>query len=468
MANYDPPFIGKTEDPASSGFLYNQRKYYKNTTKKIFDDINPNYIDLWYETPLYGKVDTNGNFVFPNDNKIVYPLMTDSSGKPNIVGFDFALKALEEYIVFLRRGFVGGKTGLNGLLNNFKVVSGYNNPFEAYRQYLGNVLSTYGFYLVKSGKNSEITNFNEYVCQLIRVLEVVGEKLTFFHYYTSHKTNLSSTGLSFRFIEEDQDDDYLKNKFYKHQEFAKYVNTAANFGFRINKNSPWEIIIDINSKPMLQNRKIKRKRRDLILQNKSTITTVPGYLQEKLIKTPAEFFNAYYENVMSQSYEYFRRLLLFSYAQYVEKMQYAVSYGKPYIVYDSMTDIISDKEFGRTAQKQITLEPFDRGKYDSIYFIKKYERILNIEFKNMLNKNKYNIFKNEFDRAVDKTRSSSAAYTLLDSFYSNLSKIYDPHTKKLIWQSPKNNLTGKTHRGKVQTKDQPTISKIVTEFMPDI
>jgi hypothetical protein len=57
---------------------------------------------------------------------------------------------------------------------------------------------------------------------------------------------------------------------------------------------------------------------------------------------------------------------------------------------------------------------------------------------------------------------------MLDDFYQNLSKIYDQHTKELMWLSPKNHLTSQMHNGKIQTKDQPTVGKIVTEFMPDI
>jgi hypothetical protein len=468
MPKYSPPFIAKTDDPISSAFLYNQRRYYKNKTKEIFDDINPNYIDFWYETPLYGKINPEGKFVFPDNRKISYPMRTDSSGNPSIIAFDFALQALEEYMFFLRRGFVGGRTGLNLLLNNFKVVSGYKDPFELYREYLSEVLNTFNHYIVRSGKASKITSFDKFVCELIKTIEAVGENLTFFHFYTSNKTNLSSTGLSFRFLEADQDDDYLKNKFFQHPEFAKYVNTSANFGFRINKNSPWEIVIDVNSKPMLQNRRIKRKRRELIIQKKSQISVVPGYLQQKLIRNPTDFFNQYYLDLMKRSYDYFKSLLIFSYNQYVERMHYAVSYGKPYIVTDIMTDIISDKRFGRTESKQMTLQPYNSSEYNSLYFIKKYERVLNIEFKNKLNKTQYLSFKNNFDRAVDKSQNHRRAYSMLDDFYQNLSKIYDQHTKELMWLSPKNHLTSQMHNGKIQTKDQPTVGKIVTEFMPDI
>lgn len=463
MPKYYPPFLAKSDMPLPSKSLYNQRKYYKEETSEIFSEIKNNYIDLWYETPLYGKVNPQGRHVFPNKRKIIYPATTDPTGAPSIQGFDFAMKALEEYIFFLKRATISGKTGLNGLLNNYKLVSGYTDPFEEYRKYIDNNIRIFNQYIIKTGIYSKITNFDKYVCELLKAIEEVDEKLSFFHFFTHNKTNLSSTGLSFRFLNADQDDDYLKNKFFQHREFAKYVNTAANYGFRLNKNSPWEIIVDVNSKPMLMNRTIKKPRRKPVI--------APGYLQEKLIRNAEEFFVYYYNDVMNSSYQYFKRLMIFCYNQYVDNIKYTVDYGTPYISSENIFNIISDEEFGRTKQQQIFLEPFDSSSssgFGEIYFIKKYEKLLRIEFKNNLNKSHYHTFKNKFDKAVDVNVNNGEAYSLLDDYYYNLTKIYDPHTRELMWNSPKKSLTPEMKFGKIQTKDRPTVGKIVTEFLPDI
>jgi hypothetical protein len=55
----------------------------------------------------------------------------------------------------------------------------------------------------------------------------------------------------------------------------------------------------------------------------------------------------------------------------------------------------------------------------------------------------------------------------IEDFYTP-TKIYDPKTKKLVWNSPKKQLTPAKSYVNLQTKDQPTVGKIVTEFMPDI
>ena len=63
MPVYRPPFLATTKTGLRSYFLYEYRKWYKEKTSEIFEASNPNYIDLWYDVPFYGKVDTFGKLV---------------------------------------------------------------------------------------------------------------------------------------------------------------------------------------------------------------------------------------------------------------------------------------------------------------------------------------------------------------------------------------------------------------------
>jgi len=467
MPKYYPPFAASSGETLQSKFLYDEREYYKLQTKELFEEAKENYIDLWYETPFYGKVNPNGEFVYPMKKFIRSPMQIDAAGNPNLIGFDFALKALNEYLFFLTRGFAAGRTGLNLLLNNFKVVSSYVDPMAQYIDHVSKNMNIFNDYVIRTGKYSKIVDFETFTCELLDALESVNESLTFFHHFTSNKTNLSSTGLSFRFLDADQDDDYIKNKYFQHPEFSKYVSSAANFGFRINKNSPWEIIVDVNSKPMMSNRKIKRKTRSNLSQRE---VVVAGYLQEKLVRSPSDFFDKYYKKVMSNSFLNFEQVLISSYKQYSQRILYTVDYGRPYISFDKYSNVISGRDYERKLldRRLKPLEVYSNKKYNRLFFLKKYERMLNIEFKNKFNKQQYVTFKNNFDRDINRSKSYGQALATLDKFYSNLTKIYDPQTKKLFWNSPKKPLTSELNNGMIQTKPQPTVSKVVTEFIPDI
>ena len=60
-------FNAITTDPVESRTLYESRQGYKARSSYIFNQINNNYIDLWYDVPYYGKVDRNGILKVPNN-----------------------------------------------------------------------------------------------------------------------------------------------------------------------------------------------------------------------------------------------------------------------------------------------------------------------------------------------------------------------------------------------------------------
>ena len=70
---------------------------------------------------------------------------------------------------------------------------------------------------------------------------------------------------------QDADNDIDKNKYFANPGFHKYISAAANFGFRVDKNAPWTLIADLNSKPMREGHTIIRRGQS---------NTVDGYLQQ--------------------------------------------------------------------------------------------------------------------------------------------------------------------------------------------
>lgn len=464
MPDYKPPFIAKSDIPLKSYFLYENRRWYREKTTEIYEDISPNYLDLWYDVPHYGKVNPAGQFVFPNPKKIIFPLGNPRNDK-NVSGFDFALEALNEMIFFFKRGSASGKTGLGSLLNNFEVVNSFVNQQQISKQEASDTMSAYNRLINVYGLNSKVLNFHQYICTFIDLAQKENFKFTFFHRYTSIKSNLNSTGLSFEFLQTDHDDDNLKNKFYQHPEFHKYVKTTANFGFRINKNAPWMIAVDVNSKPMLQERTIKRSWQRSTKQKR--IVKTAGFLQSKFITDPEIFFSKYYKNVMYESYNIFKEALISGYNDYQKNMSYAVDHGRPFIVSAKQNKLISDLRVVRPKSKQIDIKEYSTQEYNDIYFIDKFNQILKNEFIGQYNNKSYNNFKSNLNNSLKKEKDIDKSIDLIDRFYT-LNKIYDPTTKKPAWTQPKKQLTPVKSYASLQDKPQPTVGKVVTEFMPDI
>ena len=80
----------KGNNKLSSYAIFTQRKFYK---EEVFGDNLPTPIDLWYEKPFYGRVDTNNIPVYPIESK----LKAIDSATGNVFVLDFVADAFKDF-----------------------------------------------------------------------------------------------------------------------------------------------------------------------------------------------------------------------------------------------------------------------------------------------------------------------------------------------------------------------------------
>ena len=465
MPDYFPDFAAKTRQPIESHALYEHRRWYKEKTTEIYK-FNNNYIDLWYDVPYYGKTNRAGTLKVPKSEKLIF------SANSNLVTFKFVSQAFEEFVFFLQRGSTQGRTNLRKFLGDFKVKRSFHDSTLEYLNYSFAVMVAFNNFIVNEAKM--VLNLETYVCELLRFLKLNKAFFSFYSFFAGYRTPIGATGLAIEFSTEDHDDDRAKNRFFKNPEFYKYVQTAANFGFRINKNAPWMLIADLNSKPMKAGHKVKRS---------GKLLEVPGYLPNNFIPSIDYLFEEYYDRVILKSFVSLQTAIMFGYKEFQNKMQYLVGHGhvafKPY----SGHKIISDASVTKLPSRHFFIESYksphsqqptslfteladlERApQFTDTYYLKILEKILMYEF-SVDNDIKYRAFKRKFDQKNN--NSDLSVFTVLDfleSFY-NTTKIYNPTTKKPMWTNPKNKLTSQNQNVMIPNeKQKPTVGKIVTEF----
>lgn len=466
MPDYKPLFLDKNNSNLDGVSLpsYVLEEYYKQQTTEIFNQFNPNYIDLWYDVPLYGKIDTSNKLVHPKNSKMSYPLI--ESGRINYYGFDFMLKAIDEYVFFMRKAATGGKSSLGKLLNNFKVKKCFVDPLKQHFTESMKVMEVFNLRLVTNPpQNRKVIDFESYMCEFVEFLHFFKQDFLFFETFTSIENNHSGTGLAFQFTEEDNNNDFLKNKFYIDPEFYKYIQTSANFGFRINRNAPGMLLADLRSKPMMSGITIKRGYDPI--QKKLRKIKTDGYLRERFIPSLDVFFNEYYDRVIDTSYGLFVYQVKDGYNKYKNRVNYVVDHGKAYVDLGKYSRGISSIGVFREKEKLIKIKNFNEKKYNDNYFIMKFETILANRYKDKSTSHYYHNFKKSLKKMMLDKKDVIEILDKIEDFYTP-TKIYDPKTKKLVWNSPKKQLTPAKSYVNLQTKDQPTVGKIVTEFMPDL
>jgi hypothetical protein len=159
--------------------------------------------------------------------------------------------------------------------------------------------------------------------------------------------------------------------------------------------------------------------------------------------------------------------MIAGYNNYQRGMFYAFDHGSPLIASTKEFRLISDIRISRTKTKQMEIKPFVEQEYPSLYFVDKFNEVLSNEFSGQYDHNHYKQYKRNLEKSTKREKDLYKSIDLIDKFYT-LNKIYDPKTKKPAWTQLKKPLTSAKSYANLQSKPQPTVGKLVTEFMPDI
>ena len=451
MAEYGLDFEARRGLDSRS--LYIERQYYKNTTTDIFSSINNNYIDLWYDVPFYGKVNREGSLIVPKKEFFGY------GAKDNLVSFEFVLKAFEEFRFFLKRAIYQGHTSLQDLFGDFQVKSSFEDSVERYFGYSGNIVNIFNESLASSGK--VISNPKSYTLELLRFLKKNNFVFSFYSFFASQLTSVQATALTLELRQGDFSEDVEKNKYFRNQEFDKYSKAAAQFGFRINKNAPWMLIADLNSKPMQLGRTVRRRGEDI---------KIDGYLAQSLIPSIDYLFETQYDKAIDLSYFILKVTLFNAYSEFQNQKKHLITSGKTILNLDPSSKSITGAEIVRTPDITVDIEKYTFNEFleefADCYFLRVFEKILMMEYKTRSN-TKYKHFRKRFLKQSKDIAKTYDTLEMLEKFY-NPTAVYDPKSRKPLWtvSKGKRNFLTFANTGDMipSEKEKPTVNKIVTEF----
>jgi len=479
MVDYFPKFRAHGKAPLKAKKLFYDRLYYRYTTDEIFNFIdNDNYIDLWYDVPYYGKVNEQGVLYAPDKDKIVY------SAANNIASFPFVISAYEDMVFLLRRTAVQQGSMLRTLFKDFKVEKSFYDSVDEYIAYSYAAVDSFNEYILTQGLM--VVDYPTYVCEFIKYVKLNNAIFSYYSIFASSRTPINASGLALELADLNHDDDATKNAFFEHPEFSKYVNIAAKFGFRVNKNAPWMLIADLNSKPMQEGFEIKRYTQSVSfpgVPSKPPTTTryIDGYLAQSFIPNTSALFENNFMRVSTRALLLFKQTMLHGYVKFQRDVEYLIDYLNPGIVthptFRTITDsrIIPASRLTRYIKTYKSVKSKNPGtgtveksdlnlNFDLSFYFKHFEKILEHEF-DILKNRSYRRFKTRYNNKI-KRKEWGDALRLIEKFY-NSTRIFNPNTGKPAWSSPisKKNLTSKIHNNMIPNeRKKPTVTRTVTEF----
>ena len=231
---------------------YNERVKYR--LGNYFEGL-PKPIDTFYDKVFYGKVDRFQNVIIPRRDTTLIKQTSDSS---NVFAFNFVSDAFFK----LKRNLkiAGDSGGIYTTETNFYQIEstgGWKNWEPIYSRQVKKVFVAYNAYLQTLSKDefNKIRNVKEYADSLLNYLKTGDYKrpITLTELALARVTPYTMTGISLEISNDSYSDDSNKYiNYFLDINFPYYVRAARKFGFYVDKNAPWRLFADVNSKPMLE------------------------------------------------------------------------------------------------------------------------------------------------------------------------------------------------------------------------
>ena len=220
--------------------IYDQRV--KNFYSAInMTDIEPNAIDTLSARGLYGRVDRNHIPIIPNTSKII----TLSSGKKELFGFDFVLDAWSDFINYyeplakrLGMASITTETLLNKQLFSQEYQMYVLSTLEKINKIVGERVPDK--YHITQGKYRTLF----YSVARSEEFSINPEKFLFSPVFHPTLTGLVIETAQGNFL----DDASKVKKYWDKEKFAVYVDSARRYGFMVDSFAPWRLFLDLNSK----------------------------------------------------------------------------------------------------------------------------------------------------------------------------------------------------------------------------
>jgi len=242
--------FGSNDLLASSS--YDERVEYKNNFPAGIRDYRT--LDFWYEDMLYGRINTNGDTVYPSE-AFLKQLRTDE--KESHFVLNFVADAYQAFRNTMRQQeFKQQFVSLDGtpFEDRFQPARGWKNTNEDYTVYLKNYYDNNVIpYMSDPSRINEIQNLDDFIEVFTRLIDRTSlhVPLTKTEYITCKYASPLSSGLVVEFSDANHAEDFSKIvDFTNNINFELYRDMARQYGFAIDKNAPWRMIANLGSNRM--------------------------------------------------------------------------------------------------------------------------------------------------------------------------------------------------------------------------
>jgi len=282
--------IPSANNDSTTKELYNSRVLYDY----LYDQTDRQF-DLWYDTPLYGKVDELGRVVYPKESFL--EIVSKDSDENTVLCLNYVSQAFKKmrlhYETLYLDGYIDTKSDF--FQRTLQPIKGWNSPTLKYQD---NQQSLYESFFNDRLENvletEDVKDFNSFILLLLQYIRDTKQPFTRVGFHESNRTTVNNSGMAIEIYEGEYGDDSLAFEFVNDNNFEVFQELCGRYGFRIDRNSPWRIVSNFKSK-------------------KSEPFVKEQITDENRVITTQEFFETFYERLDLTKYfeEFYNELFVF-------------------------------------------------------------------------------------------------------------------------------------------------------------
>lgn len=294
--NKEETLLVNTQDPsrkkglsARAAFIQ-EKNFYKNAYSNL-TKTTEQFVNFSYENIHYGKIDNNSYSISPKTELLTQIKTRDGT----FFALNFVTDAFQDFLNFW--SFLQRRQSLKedseiydlkpfGAFIDLNVA--YNNLYETYKDKLFSFID-------ENQYDKQIVDFKSFLTAFVSFIDKQTPLLpvTKSFYNTSKFFDIKGNGLTIQLFDSNKVDDNRRyNLWIKDENFEIYKNSLENFGFMIDKNTPWLVTANINSIPMRE------------------------YLKKYEVKS-GNVYEKYYNKVHLSDLDELQKILLKFYNEYV-------------------------------------------------------------------------------------------------------------------------------------------------------
>ena len=195
-----------------------------------------------YHTPLYGKVDKLGRVVYPKESFL--EIVSKDSDENTVLCLNYVSQAFKKMRLHYETLYLDGylDTRSDYFQKTLQPFKGWSSPALKYQDNQQDLYE--GFFsdvLENVLETEDIKDFNSFTTILLEYIKNTKQPFTRVGFHESNNTTVNNTGLAIEIYEGEYGDDSLAFEFVND-------NNCGRYGFRIDRNIPWRIVSNFNSK----------------------------------------------------------------------------------------------------------------------------------------------------------------------------------------------------------------------------